>query len=327
MLGEISIEIIRKCPNSCMHCSSLSDEQCSETLEYKKFVSIVTDAVSLGAGIICLSGGEPFLHPSIIDMVEFANSLNLQTYVYTSGIALDEYNQKASLDTGVLKAISKSVTKLIFNFEAAKSSTYDEIMGTTGCFDKMKQSIKDAHSFAITTEAHFVPMKSNIGEVADVIDLCKELNISKLSFLRLVLHGRAQINEDLLALSDEELEKLRVSLAGLKEHSALDIRIGVPLATNAPGAPCQKCEAANGKINIKYDGRVYPCEVFKNERISHCFKGVRPESVHDKPLIEIYNNSTYLNVVRDISKDFFGDTHLETCVGQYLINSNGGDCK
>ena len=86
MLREVSIEILSKCPNYCVYCSSLSDEQCSEMLEYEKFVSIVNDAVSLGASIICLSGGEPFLHPQIADMVAFTSSLGLQTYIYTSGI-------------------------------------------------------------------------------------------------------------------------------------------------------------------------------------------------------------------------------------------------
>ena len=320
MLREVSIEILRKCPNHCVHCSSLSDEQCSEMLEYEKFISVVTDAVSLGASIICFSGGEPFLHPQIIDMIEFTSSLGLQTYVYTSGIIFNDYSQKASLNADVLKAISKDVTKLIFNIEASKSSTYDKIMGTTECFDKMKQSIGDAHSFAITTEAHFVPMKLNVGEVEDVIDLCKELDVSKLSFLRLVLHGRAQENEALIGLSDEELEKLRVVLVELKEQSAIDIRIGVPLSTDKS---CHKCEAANGKLNIKYDGNVFPCEVFKNDKIEPHLQGCLPESIYDRSLRDIYKEASYLKLVRNLSQEFACSGHCETCIGQYLINKEG----
>ena len=320
MLREISIEILRKCPNRCVHCSSLSDEQCSEMLEYEKFVSIVTDAASLGANTICLSGGEPFLHPQIIDMIAFTSSLGLQTYIYTSGIIFNEYNQRASLNTDVLRAISNGVTKLIFNIEAAKSSTYDKIMGTTGCFDKMKQSISDTHSFAITTEAHFVPMKLNIGEIEDVIGLCKELNISKLSFLRLVLHGRAQENEALIALSDDDLAKLKIVLEKLEEQSDVNIRIGVPLSTDKS---CHKCEAANGKLNIKYDGNVFPCEVFKNDKIALHLQGFLPESIYDRSLRDIYQEALYLKLVRNLSQEFARSGHCETCIGQYLINKDG----
>ena len=316
MLKEVSVEIIRKCPNKCLHCSSLSDENCKEILDYDRFVAIVRDAAILGATTICLSGGEPFLHTRFSDMIRFVASLGLQTYVYTSGIVFDQANQRASINKDVLKEISSKITKLIFNIEAATSSTYNEIMGTTDCFGKMKQSIYDAQNFSITTEAHFVPMSLNVGEIEAVIDLCRDLKISKLSFLRLVLHGRAKENEDIIALTDEELIKLKFVLVSLKEQPGIDIRVGVPLSNDNT---CHKCEAANGKINIKYDGNVFPCEVFKNNCMSYYLKEVPPENIYNKSLIDIYNNSTYLNTVRNISREFSCNEHCETCIGQHLI--------
>jgi len=321
MLKEVSIEIIRKCPNNCLHCSSLSDENCKEVLDYSRFTEVVQNAAELGATTICLSGGEPFLHNQVSDMIWFISSLGLQTCVYTSGIVFDAKNHRTSISKEVLKDIPHKMTRLIFNIEAATQSIYNKIMGTADCFEKMKQSVRDANSFAITTEAHFVPMKLNIGEVESVVDLCSELNISKLSFLRLVLHGRAQTNESNIALSGEALEKLKAVLKKVKEKSKVDIRIGVPLSTEIS---CYKCEAANGKLNIKYDGYVFPCEVFKNDRISHCLKETKPESIHNKQLLDIYANSKYLNVVRGLSKEFSCGGHCETCVGQYLISKEGG---
>lgn len=318
LLNEVSIEIIRKCPNNCVHCSSLSNQQCIEKIDYNHFVLIVNDAVKLGTRTICLSGGEPFLHDRIVDMILYISSIGLQSYVYTSGIVFDIDDQRTSLNRDVLEAISKNVTKLIFNVEASKPSTYDKIMGTTGCFDKMKQSIYDANSFSITTEAHFVPMKLNISEVKDVVSLCKELNVSKLSFLRLVLHGRALMNESEIALSSKELDRFKKELTELKNTSEIGIRIGVPLAI---GISHHKCEAADGKLNIKYDGNVFPCEIFKNNCISHSLRGTRPESIHDKSLFDIYNNSAYLQLVRELSQKFSScDGYCETCMGQYLIN-------
>lgn len=321
MLKEISIEIIRKCPNNCMHCSSMSNKDCSEILEYEKFVSVVDDAFKLGAKTICLSGGEPFLHPRIIDMIIYVYTLNLNCYVYTSGIIFDLGMNYISLSKDLLTPIAGKVSKLIFNIEAATSSTYDIIMGTTGCFQLMQQSVVLANSLSIVTEAHFVPMKLNIGEIEKAVVLCKELGISKISFLRLVFHGRAQVNESKLALSNEELLYLKGQLEKIHDVNDIDIRIGVPLSGESV---CQKCEAANGKLNIKYDGKVFPCEVFKNERVSKCMNGMHPESIHDKSLLDIYNGSSYLNIVRELSKKFACGGHFETCVGQYLIGNEGG---
>ena len=317
MLKEISIEIIRKCPNHCLHCSSLSDECCSEVLEYDLFTSVVRDAAELGAKTICLSGGEPFLHDRITDMVRFVASLGLQCYIYTSGIVYNTEGRRAFIEKDILGSISKDVTKLIFNLEAATARIYDSIMGTTGCFEIMKQSVCNTHEMGIITEAHFVPMRLNISEIREMVVLCKELNVSKVSFLRLVLHGRAQIHESKIALSDEEYKRVQVVLEEMKEQAEVDIRIGVPLSFHSE---CHKCEAARGKLNIKYDGKVFPCEVFKNERMAYCLKGMQPESIYEHSLADIYHNSPYLQLVRDLEQEFSCSGECETCVGQYLIS-------
>lgn len=315
MLKEISIEIIRKCPNKCVHCSSNSDEYCIEILDYESFVSVVTDARNLGARVICISGGEPFLHHRIMDMIEFVNSLGVDSYVYTSGIIFDANNQRVSLDKDILCSITGKVTKLIFNIEGSNSSIYNAVMGTQGCFDKMKQSVVRANELSILTEAHFVPMKLNINEVEEVVSLCKKLNISKISFLRLVLQGRAKENKLKLELLSDELLKLQDNLEVLQSKSNIDVRIGVPLSKDLSH---HKCEAANGKLNIKYDGNVYPCEVYKNSII----KDFIPDNIHEHSLCEIYKNSKYLKFIRKLSHEYSSNEYYETCFGQYLIKKN-----
>ncbi len=315
MLKEISIEIIRKCPNNCLHCSSLSDKYCNEIMPLDKFKEVVIDAAELGAKTICLSGGEPFLHSDIEEMVNFVYNKGLSCYIYTSGIVLND-GCCESLPLEILSRINKSVTKLIFNLEAAKESTYDRIMGTKGCFPKVKQSITNANSCNIITEIHFVPMKLNMYEIEDIIELSEQLEVSKISFLRLVVHGRALKNKDIIALSNEEYDFVKSKLKVLQMDSKISIRIGVPLSD---GNSCHKCEAANGKLNIRYDGKVFPCEVFKNYDFTHSLPGLSPENIYDISLKEIYAKSKYLNRVRSLSDEFKVNNSQESCIGQQLI--------
>lgn len=320
MLKEISIEIIRKCPNLCLHCSSMAHKQCKEILPYDKFKEVVSDAAQLGAKIICLSGGEPFLHSSIVNMVKYVKEKGLECCVYTSGIVLDEFENPAPLSENVLTEISGYVTKLIFNIEAGTEHTYDKIMGTRDCFGKMQQSVVYAAEAGIHTEAHFVPMNINVDEIDEVVALCKKLHICKLSFLRLVLHGRAKQNKGELELSEEKYLELKNHLQEIREQLGMAIRVGVPLSFDTS---CCKCEAAKGKLNIKYDGYVFPCEVFKNNSMEKSLSGVKPDNIYQRTLSDIYNYSEYLNVVRKLS-DRFSD-RCETCVGQYLITYEKGE--
>ena len=43
-------------------------------------------ALEGGIGELSLSGGEPFLHPDLFEMVEYAKSFNIKTVIFTSGI-------------------------------------------------------------------------------------------------------------------------------------------------------------------------------------------------------------------------------------------------
>lgn len=114
LLREISIDIIRKCPSCCVHCSSLSDKFCQEILPYDIVSSVIADAAKLGAKIISFSGGEPFLHPDLPNMVKFTHVLGLESYIYTSGICFDSKGQRRPLEQYSLQAVSKDVTKIIY---------------------------------------------------------------------------------------------------------------------------------------------------------------------------------------------------------------------
>ena len=316
MLKEISIEIIRKCPNRCVHCSSLSSEDCTEIIPFEIFKKVVDGAKNLGLKTICFSGGEPFLHPDITAMVQYVYRNGLQCYIYSSGIYMDSMKNRSSIPNKILESIQGKVTKIIFNIEATDEATYDAIMGTQGCMIYLKRSIESAIKVGIVVEGHFVPMKYNMNQLESVIDYCEKLGVNKVSFLRLVMHGRALSNKEKLILSDEEMERVNEQLMKLHKSKSLYMRIGVPLLGETKEV---HCEAANGKLNIRYDGNVYPCEVFKNNRITKLDE-IKPDNIFEKTIEDIYNNSTYLMAVRSLVEQFSSGNCCENCVGQYYMN-------
>ncbi len=317
MLKEMSIEIIRKCPNHCLHCSSSSSIKCNEIISFDTFKKVVDGAANLHLQTLCFSGGEPFLHPQIIEMIRYVAGKGIQSYIYTSGIYMNESYNRDAIPVEILSQIKKFVTKLIFNIEATSEVTYNKIMGTTGCFSYLQKTIRNAVDYGIVCEAHFVPMKHNINEIEQTIQFCENIGISKVSFLRLVPHGRALINKNSILLSDTELETLKEKLIAIQCQGTHSIRIGVPLSDNVSET---HCEAAIGKLNIKYDGFVYPCEVFKNTTHLSLLQGV-PENIHDKSIEEIYYHSPYLNNIRNFISSFCQTNNCENCAGQFYIQS------
>ena len=315
MLSEISIEILQRCPNRCIYCSSHSNPQATHIIPFEIIKNVIDDAKSLGCKTVCLSGGEPFLHPQILDIISYIAKQQLICYVYTSGIYMKD-EVYSSLPNEYIEAIRGMVDKVIFNVEADSSTLYDQIMGTdVGGFDMMKKSINDCVSSGLVVETHVVPMQVNFKHLKSIFEMCYQLGVSKVSILRLVLQGRALENLSLVKLSGKDNWEVTKLIKALNESYKGKVRIGLPYSDSN----CRiYCKAASDKINVRYDGNVYPCEVFKDDLLNAKL-GCEPDNVWKDSFYDLYQNSPYLNVVRKSIEVFKKEDGDETCYGQFKI--------
>lgn len=315
MLSEISIEILQRCPNRCIYCSSHSNPQATHIISFEIIKNIIDDAKSLGCKTVCLSGGEPFLHPQILDIISYIAKQQLICYVYTSGIYMKD-EVYSSLPNEYIEAIRGMVDKVIFNVEADSSALYDQIMGTdVGGFDMMKKSINDCVSSGLVVETHVVPMQVNFKHLKSIFEMCYQLGVSKVSILRLVLQGRALVNLSLVKLTGEDSREVTKLIKALKKAYKGKVRIGLPYSDSN----CRiYCKAASDKINVRYDGNVYPCEVFKDDLLNAKL-GCEPDNVWKDSFYDLYQNSPYLNVVRKSIEVFKKEDGDETCYGQFKM--------
>lgn len=315
MLSEISIEILQRCPNRCIYCSSHSNPQATHIIPFEIIKNIIDDAKSLGCNTVCLSGGEPFLHPQILDIISYIAKQQLTCYVYTSGIYMKD-QVYSSLPNEYIEAIRGMVDKVIFNVEADSSALYDQIMGTdVGGFDMMKKSINDCVSSGLVVETHVVPMQVNFKHLKSIFEMCYQLGVSKVSILRLVLQGRALENLSLVKLTGEDSREVTKLIKVLNEAYKGKVRIGLPYSDSN----CRiYCKAASDKINVRYDGNVYPCEVFK-DNLLNAKLGYEPDNVWNDSFCDIYQNSSYLNVARRRIEAFKKEEGNETCYGQFKM--------
>ena len=317
-LNEITLELTQRCPNRCIHCSSLSCPEAMTCLPLDIVKEVIDDAKELGVGTICISGGEPFLYQELLEVVDYIHEHGLQTYIYSSGVTyVDE--KPSSVPSALLTTLVGKIEKLIVNVEAADSKTYDEIMGTSfGGFEMMKQTIQAAIGMGIVVEAHMVPMKINYKLIPEVIALCKMLGVSRISFLRLVNQGRTLEYSEKTLLSPDEYFCVQDKLLELRDYYLHGIRLGIPFQSCAEKV---NCLAGTVKLDIRYDGNIYPCEAFKDDMF--VITGVlESDNVKNKRLKKIYFESQYLNEIRMLLEGFQRINTCETCMNQYyrLVN-------
>lgn len=317
-LSEISIELTQRCPNRCIHCSSMSCPEARKELDTDVVVEVLDDAKNLGAKVVCFSGGEPFLHPDFLKIVSYAHDLGLKIYVYSSGITLQD-ERPASISYDTLFSIKEIIEKLIINIEASTPTLYDRIMGTDfGGFELMHQTISTSVQLGIKVEGHMVPMNINVGEIQNVITLCKHWGVSRISFLRLVLQGRALDNIHLTHLDTIDHVITRQEISELRDINKGSIRVGIPFRSCSERV---NCWTGTSKLNIRYDGNVYPCEAFKNDMPFGLTRAC-PDNVNQRRLNDIYSHSAYLIEIRQKLDAFQQVATCETCMNQYYRKEN-----
>lgn len=319
-MKQISVEIIHKCPNNCLHCSSFSSPLCKDIIPRKVIFEIIEGAKRIGTEILSISGGEPFLHKDLVPIVERAKKEGIKVYIYTSGIYMDEHGQASSLSQNVLNDLKKvGVDRIIFDLPAINENVYDRFMGTKGRLKHVLKSIDLTKETGICSEIHFVPTKINIDEIEGVLSYAKNREIDRVSFLGLVPHGRAKENALQLYLSAKETAELKEKLSLIQSDF---IRIGIPLQI---GDTEYQCYAGIGKLCIRYDGKVFGCEAFKYVSLyDDSYNTIEPDSVYERKIDQIYKDSAYLKAeIEFIKKNMSRIGCSDKCPVQRMFRSVG----
>lgn len=282
MLRELCFEIIEKCTNKCLFCSSCSSIEKDKIINFEIFKNVIDHFYNeYGSFELSLSGGEPLLHESIIEMIEYCSKKGIKTTVYTSGVVL---NNIVSLTKGnyleselkILKKLNKEkfsaissemvyqlkkagINKIIFDLQTVDYDNYNQLMGTNNNIHCVLKSIILAKKFNITTEIHYIPMKINIQYINDILEICEVGEIDQISFLKFVPQGRGKENKKVLLLSEDEIKEF-IKYIEKQEIYTGKIRIGIPLQDQNE----HQCTAGIDKISIRYDGAILPCPAFKD---------------------------------------------------------------
>ena len=324
MLKDLCFEVIQTCPNECLFCSSNSSIHKNCIIDIELFKRTVEYFISLG-GIeeISISGGEPFLHHNLFDMVSFCKSKQIKTVIYTSGIKKrvkipeEEIATLPKAEKRIVEMMEKSdfseiskfefiklkdlgLDKIVFDFQAMEVDEYNKLMGTKNCMTYVLESILLASLAGLNVDVHYIPNKINYKQFPDIIEGLNIVGVQNLSILNFVPQGRGNINKKDLMLNDTQMQEFIEIFNHFENKFNGKIRVGIPLNSNS----IHLCTAGYDKINIKYDGTVLPCPAFKEADVETLSNhGITLYNIHsdldkiqiisgvrEKPLCqEIYN--------------------------------------
>lgn len=290
-LKEVKVEVTQFCPLNCIHCSSISNPNKTQQLEEERVAEIISDSAELRVQEIMFSGGEPLSWGSICDVVYQCKKLGMKPTIYTTGISAVDSNDDVEVLAKKLKRVGLSTA--ILSLHAASSQKHEYITRVAGSFDSTVRAIKTFRNLSIRCEIHFVPLGVNFKELRGIVDLAVGAGIRKLSLLRFVPHGRGDLLDGVAQLSEDENRQLRKEIINLRTKKVIDIRLGSPYNILCLESEVY-CKAGIDRLVINPQGKVFPCDAFKNIDRKDDYGSVLDHSLH-----EIWEKSEYLNTVRE----------------------------
>lgn len=286
-LKSAYVEITSKCNLYCRHCYNNSSITNNTELATKTIKNLYEDFANNNIRYIALSGGEPFLHTNIQNILDFSEKYSIDTQIVTNGVLIANFIEK----------IHKNP---YLNFQISIDGIgeiHDKLRGKPifDIVDKNIDLLKQCTKYVVLKATI---NKFNIKDLKNIIEYSVSKKISKLSFSMLNMQGRAFDNNDIFLSNQESREVIR-NLNILTNEYKDKIEITPPKLTNTI---CPFLDNPNAEVSPRIDviGNIYLCSMFVN------------------PMFRLGN--IYHNNVSDIIKSCRTDNVINFLHSFYAIN-------
>jgi radical SAM protein with 4Fe4S-binding SPASM domain len=252
----VDFQITRRCRMGCPHCYASSDPAGAH-VAFDEVARVLGEIAAEGACQLALGGGEPLLHPRIVDILERATALGLVPNLTTSGDGMTDE---------VLRALSSNCGAVALSLEAVG----DEFARRrrTG-FAFFEQSLSRLLDVGISTVLQVTLSLENLPQLPSIVEYCLKLPLYGVIFLAYKPAGRGRgFDQPLAAAPPEQLfPALRAALVRLTDHTRVGYDccltpgiVGIEEELDfAEEDQLDGCSATRSSVGISTDLDVLPC--------------------------------------------------------------------
>jgi 12,18-didecarboxysiroheme deacetylase len=288
----------RRCNLKCVHCYAQSEDiSYDNELTHDQAVAMMDDLANFGVPVLLFSGGEPLVHPRLVEYAQYAVSKGMRAVISTNGTLITKEKAQILNDIG-LSYVGISLDGL--------EPTHDMFRGVPGSFKRAMAAIEHCQAAGIKVGLRFTINKRNVQDIPGIFDLLEEKNIPRACFYHLVYSGRGSeiAKED---LSHEETRQVLDLIMDRtkdlhdrnqpKEILTVDNHADGPylylrLLEEDPGRAAEVLEllemnegnnSGRGIGCISWDGEVYPDQFWREKSLGN---------VKERPFSQIWTDES-----------------------------------
>jgi len=172
---EFLIKLLDYCEMHCSMCGQLAQGHRRARLSFLS-LNLAFASAELHGKRVYLWGGEPMLHPEIIDIIRLFKAKGALVGINTNGHAIEPQ---------IEQIVALRLDRLIFSLDGVDAATHDQIRRSKGSFDTVLRSIRLLRGLTSgcsepLIRINFVVLPQNYHQIPRFIELCHDLGVYKL---------------------------------------------------------------------------------------------------------------------------------------------------
>jgi len=152
-LGLLFIELTLRCNERCLHCYAGSDPERSETLTGNEVKRVLDEARTMGNPRVQFTGGDPLIHPDLVELVRYAHRLDFDTIeIYTNGLLLHQ---------PLLQQLAPFAPRFAFSVYSHRAEHHDAITRVPGSHGRTVDAIRRVVAMQLPVRTSMIIMDEN----------------------------------------------------------------------------------------------------------------------------------------------------------------------
>ncbi len=194
------IRLLTYCNNNCMFC--LASDTKKQIFPFSKIKKELDIGIKENATRLVLSGGEPTIHPKIVDIIHYANKIGYeQIQLITNGRMLSYFKF-------LHKLIKAGLTEVTFSIHGHNKNLHESLTRVPGSFTQIVKAIRNAVYFQdkkeLVVNADVVITKLNYKYLPHIINFLSKIGIKEVDLLQVIPFGNAWKNRRKILCDDQK---------------------------------------------------------------------------------------------------------------------------
>lgn len=258
-IKALYVEILSSCNCRCVYCYNENILLKNSYIDSKVFTSILQDAKSFGLSHISISGGEPFLHPEIIEFINISIREKIKLNIITN---LTIFNKE------LYYLLVKHSVALQVTLDGPNKTLHDYTRGK-GTFDR---TIKNLNYLNELKYQGFLTIRMNLHKrnymyIENLFELVKSMNCKFINLSLINKVGAATRFNDFIENDDYPI----LNFINEKVISLMDkynFKIIFEGLNPSIGCPYYGGDNIECAVRISPDANVFPCQLFTDKIFS-----------------------------------------------------------